>query len=275
MSNPIVSELVIYPIKSCRGTFVSSAQVESRGLMGDRLLMLVNWQGEFLTQREYPRLALVHPQLHGSQITLHAPGMTSMTFEPHTDGNSMDVSIWSDSCTGVDQGRPLADWFSEYLTLPCRLVRISETQRRLVDPNYAVDVADHVAFSDGFPILVISNESLQDLNRRLMEPLPMNRFRPNIVVTGCTPYAEDRWGRIQIGSLMYRVVKPCARCTITTIDQLTGISSKEPLATLATYRRVPDFGVIFGQNVIPESAGAISVGDAVIAPIDEGARSGL
>ncbi len=260
-----VSALNVYPIKSCRGIQLSSSDVTTRGLRDDRLFMVVNWQGEFVSQREYPSMALIELQAVGSEWRLSAPGLPPLQFQPSTTGESLEVVVWSDYCQATDQGTAVSDWFSKYLNLPCRLVRISDHHPRLVDRNYAVSPTDQVGFADGFPLLLISTASLADLNDRLGTELSMDRFRPNIVIEGCAPYEEDYWKRIRIGSWECDVVKPCARCTITTVDPLTAVRGKEPLLTLAKYRQLPPLGVIFGQNAIPRGAGRIAVGDDVIA----------
>jgi uncharacterized protein YcbX len=209
-------------------------------------------------------------------MTLSAPGLPAISFAPQSAASAahelLEVTVWDDSCRGIDQGQPVADWFTEYLSLPCRLVRFADDYPRRVDPRYAVTPTDRVAFSDGFPLLVTSRASLQELNQRLDEQLAMDRFRPNLVIDGCAAYAEDSWPAIRVGSLEIRFVKPCARCAITTVDQSTAERGKEPLATLARYRQHPALGVLFGQNGIPLSSGSIAVGDEVIVPTAAAAR---
>jgi uncharacterized protein YcbX len=172
------------------------------------------------------------------------------------------VTVWDDTCSATWLGEPSARWFSEFLETDCNLVHMADRHVRPADPIFAPPGA-RVSFADGFPFLLISEESLADLNRRLVAPLPMNRFRPNLVVAGGEPYAEDGWKRIEIGGLSLRVVKPCGRCVVTTTDQDTGERGQEPLRTLATYRR-QDGLVMFGQNVIHEAPGRLRVGDAVV-----------
>jgi uncharacterized protein len=170
------------------------------------------------------------------------------------------VTIWRDSCAVTWVGEKAANWFTDYLGVACSLVHMADDVIRPTNPDFAP--GGRVSFADGYPFLLISEESLQDLNDRLLEPLPMNRFRPNLVVAGGAPYAEDDWSRISIGALALRVVKPCFRCVITTTDQLTARRTKEPLRTLATYRRMGG-EVMFGQNVVHEGTGRLSVGDTV------------
>lgn len=255
-----VSSLIYYPIKACRGIEVDVAHVERMGLEHDRRMMVVTPEGRFLTQREYPRLALVRPVLEKGTLELSAPGCDSIRLGIQTSGTPVPVDIWkSKGVPAIDQGEEAARWFSDWLGRPVRLVHFADGYRRRVNPVYAVNPDDHTGFADGYPILLTSEEGLQDLNARLPSPLPMNRFRPNLVVRGGNPFAEDTWNRIRIGDVELAVVKPCARCVVTTIDKDSLARSKEPLKTLATYRRHP-LGVIFGQNVIPLNEGKICLG---------------
>ena len=258
-----VSNLIYYPIKACRGFEVDSSCVERMGLEHDRRMMVVTPEGEFLTQREYPRLALVTPKLGNSMLELSAPNTDSLQLGIQTSGTPWLVNVWkSKGVHAIDQGEEAADWFSDWLGTPVRLVHIADGFKRIVNEEYAVNDDDHTSFSDGYPILLASEEGLQDLNSRLESPVPMNRFRPNLVVKGCEPFAEDTWNRIRIGNVELAVVKPCARCEVTTIDKETLERSKEPLKTLGKYRK-QKLGAIFGQNVIPLNEGRIGVGMTV------------
>ena len=255
-----VSQLIYYPIKACRGVEVDASRVERMGLEHDRRMMVVTHEGEFLTQREYPRLALVNPRLEDGTLELCAPGYDSIRIGLQTSGTPWPVNIWkSQGVHAIDQGEEAADWFSEWLRTPVRLVHVADGYRRTVNEKYAVNSDDHTAFADGYPILLTSEEGLQDLNSRLDGPVPMNRFRPNVVVKGCEPFAEDTWNRIRIGDVQLAVVKPCARCEVTTIDKDTLERSKEPLKTLGRFRK-QELGAIFGQNVIPLNEGTIRLG---------------
>ena len=259
-----VSSLIYYPIKACRGFEVESSFVESMGLKDDRRMMVITEEGEFLTQREFPRLALVTPTLKDEVLTLCAPDFDSIQIMIQKTGFTQPVSIWSsEGVQAVDQGEEAAQWFSDWLRTPVRLVHIAEGYKRRLNPKYAVHADDHTGFADGYPILMISEESLQDLNSRLQTPVPMNRFRPNLVVRGCEPYAEDTWNKMRVGDVELAVVKPCPRCEVTTIDKATLERSKEPLKTLARYRR-HELGAIFGQNVIPINEGSLWLGMNVI-----------
>lgn len=258
-----ISSLTYYPIKACRGFEVESANIERMGLQNDRRMMVVSPEGGHLTQREYPRLALVTPKLGDGTVTLSAPNYDSIQFGVQTSGATYPVSIWkSKGVQAVDQGDEAARWFSDWLETPVRLVHIADGLQRLVDNEYAVNSDDHTGFADGYPILVTSEEGLQDLNTRLETPVPMNRFRPNIVVSGGPAYVEDSWNRIRVGDVELAVVKPNARCVVTTIDKETLEKSKEPLRTLEKYRR-HKLGAIFGQNVIPLNKGRIQLGMTV------------
>jgi uncharacterized protein YcbX len=254
-----VSSLIYYPIKACRGIEVNSTRVERMGLEHDRRMMIVTPEGEFLTQREYPRLALVTPKLGNGTLDLSAPEYDSIQLGLRTTGTPWLVNIWkSKGVHAIDQGEEAAGWFSDWLGAPVRLVHFADGYRRRVSREYAVRQDDLTGFADGYPILLISEEGLADLNSRLERPVPMDRFRPNLVVKGCVAFAEDSWNRIRIGDVELAVVKPCARCLVTTIDKKTLERSKEPLKTLSKYRR-HKLGAIFGQNVIPLNEGHLQL----------------
>ncbi len=255
-----LSNIIYYPIKACRGFEVNSARVERMGLEHDRRMMVVTEQGKFLTQREFPPLALVTPRLDNDTLELSAPNRDSIRLAVQTSGTPWHVDIWkSKGVHAIDQGEEAARWFSEWLGAPIRLVHFADGYKRRLDPRYAVHEDDHTGFADGYPILLTSEEGLQDLNSRLEMPVSMNRFRPNLVVRGCEPFAEDTWNRIRVGDVELAIVKPCDRCVVTTIDKETLERSKEPLKTLAKYRR-QELGAIFGQNVIPLNEGTIRLG---------------
>lgn len=259
----VVSGLFVYPVKSCAGTAVQVAELGRRGILHDREFMVVNPDGHFLSQRELPRLALVRPTRTTDALALTAPGMPRLVLSPYVDGDRRQVSVWHDQVGAIDQGPAVADWLSTYLTAPCRLVRQADDAFRPVSAEFATHSGDEVSFADGYPLLLISEESLADLNMRLDSPLPMDRFRPNVVVRGAgTPYAEDTWRQVSISGVSFSLVKACARCAITTTDQHTAQRGSEPLATLATYRRVAR-GVLFGQNLIHHGRGSLRVGDRI------------
>ncbi len=255
-----IASLIYYPIKACRGFEVDETHVERMGLENDRRMMVVTPQGHFLTQREYPRLALVTPSLSEGKLTLSAPGADSLTIQIQKSGPTRPVDIWrSQGVQAVDQGELAAGWFSDWLGAEVRLVHFAQGYLRKVNKQYAIQEDDHTGFADGYPILLASEELLANLNARLDVPVPMDRFRPNLVVRGVEPFAEDTWSRICIGGLEMAVVKPCARCVVTTIDKQTLERSKEPLKTLASYRKGLG-GALFGQNVIPLNQGRLRLG---------------
>lgn len=252
MNQVTIGGLYIYPVKSCAGIAVSQVQLAATGLSGDRRWMLVNDQGRFITQREQSRLALVIPTLQGAGVRLDAPGMPSLDIAGTSQVQPCTVSVWKDQCRAYDEGAAAAAWFSGFLGQASRLVRFDEIQQRVSNRDWTGDLEALNQFSDGFPLLVISTASLADLNSRLSAPLPMNRFRPNLVVDGLSPYGEDDVHEFHAGEVRLRVVKPCTRCVITTTDQTTGIAQGiEPLNTLRSYRfNAALRGVTFGQNVV-------------------------
>ncbi len=255
-----LSALMYYPIKACRGFDVQESNVERMGLEHDRRMMVVTSEGEFLTQREYPKLALITPTLNNGSVTLSAPNFDSIQIWIQKSGAPAPVNIWeSKNVKAIDQGDESAQWLSDWLGTSVRLVHIADGIQRKLNPGYAVNADDHTGFADGYPILIISEASLQDLNSKLDSPLPMNRFRPNIVLKGCEPFAEDIWKRIKIGDNEMALVKPCARCVVTTIDKDTLAKNKEPLKTLNSYRK-HELGAIFGMNAIPLNEGRLEAG---------------
>jgi uncharacterized protein YcbX len=259
-----VSALFEYPVKSCRRLRTSSAKVDRFGFSRDRRWMIVDTKGVFLTQRELPRLALVRPDFKADQLVIDAPGMPRLRVpNSHPETPRRPAVVWNDRIHALDAGDEAARWLTEFLEFDARLYAMSPGHARPVDPDYAIG-DNYTSFADGFPFHLISEESLVDLNTRLATPVSMNRFRPNIVVAGCEPYAEDTWRRIRIGRCEFSVVKACGRCAITTTDQETGERrGREPLRALSRYRRVFD-EILFGQNLVHVNPGfTISVGDPV------------
>ena len=275
--SPTIAGLFIYPVKSCKGIAVSSVPLTPRGFLHDREWMIVSATREsstapyrFVTQREYPRLALIRTALSATALELSASGCDPVTIDFATDGEHCDAVVWSDTVSAIDQGSVAAGWLSAFVGADLRLVRFDPSFRRLCNPAFAGDSGANTGFADGYPLLVIGTASLADLNGKLLArgtaALPMNRFRPNIVLDGIDAYDEDHLSRINIGDAQLRMVKPCTRCRITTTDQDTADVGDEPLATLAGYRNNPRLGgVTFGMNAIV-SAGygrAIDRGAAV------------
>jgi uncharacterized protein YcbX len=252
-----------YPVKSCGGVSLARAELDRLGIRLDRAWMVVDPAGRFLTQREEPALARVRTELRDGQLVCRAPGAAPLELpQAGVAGPRREVQVWRHRGPGVDQGDAAAAWFEAAIGRACRLVRVPDDHARRVSPERFPGEA-HTAFSDGYPLLLLSEASLADLNARLAEPVPMDRFRPNLVVRGCEPYAEDGWRRIRIGGVELAVVKPCPRCAIPTIEQGTGRrTGDEPLRTLAAYRRGPE-GALFGQNLVHLSPGPLQLGDPV------------
>lgn len=258
MGQPILGGIRRYPVKSMAGEEFNALEVVARGFSGDRDWMLVDPAGEFLSQRKLSRMALIGARLDaGGALHLSAPGMPELAVDGVSD-RRLPVRVWGDTVTAVMAGAPADDWLGEFLQQACHLVRFPDDVERAVDPDYA-SAGDRVGFADGFPFLLISQGSLDGLNGRLQHPVSMTRFRPNLVVDGCEAHAEDGWRRIRIGDTVFRVVKPCSRCIIPTIDPVTAERGREPLQTLMTYRR-RDNKVYFGQNLIHDGPGRLELG---------------
>lgn len=258
-----ISDLIIYPVKSLGGISLNTATVTDRGLEHDRRWMLINTQNRFLSQRELPQMALLKTSITADGISvIYAKNNHSylIPFQPLTN-NYIAVTIWDDTCT-AQLVSPEADvWFSNILGIDCRLVYMPDDTHRPVDPKYAPE--DKVtSFSDAYPFLLIGEASLNDLSQRAGEPIPMDRFRPNLVFTGGEAYAEDTLAHFTINSIHFYGVKLCARCPVPGIDQATAISGKQPLKTMAGYRR-RNKNVWFGQNLIHTGDGVLKVGDNI------------
>jgi uncharacterized protein len=243
-----LTEIWMYPVKSLGGIRVKQAEVLIKGLKHDRRWMLVDENGGFLTQRTHPALALfkLSPGDHGFQV-LHEGEEKQLFIQPAA-GERIRSHVWDDEVEVIEADTHLSQWFSTHLGFRVRLVQFPESHPRPVDARYA-HANEHVSLADGYPLLIIGEASLADLNKRLSSPVPMNRFRPNLVFSGGQAYEEDTWNEFRIGESMFKGVKPCSRCILTTIDQDTGTQGKEPLATLATYRKKEN-KIYFGQNVL-------------------------
>jgi MOSC domain-containing protein len=262
MRNIQISGLYVYPIKSCGGISLQKSILDGKGLKYDRRWMLVDEGGAYITQRKFPQLALVKTVIDGNDLIIFADGRTGLHVgTEETTGEMVTVKVWNDVCESNVVSSAANEWFFEFLDKKVRLVYMPENVIRSVDPNYSVGPFS-TAFTDGFPILLISEASLDDLNSRLENPVPMDRFRPNIVVSGTVPFEEDGWRSIKTGDVQMHVVKPCARCVITTTDQQTAQRSKEPLTTLAKFR-TQNKKIMFGQNVIHQNTGTLNVGDTI------------
>lgn len=279
-----ISQINIYPVKSLKGISLESSVVEKRGLRSDRRWMLTDRNGYFFTQRELPHMATIRIAMDEDGLIASAPGAEELRIALRPEVRlRQHVTVWQSEVEAHVYDRHVNEWFSEVLKRECRLVLMPETTERHVSEQFDSG-EDIVSFADGYPLLVIGEGSLEELNRRIAEngdagagkvpafhPIPMNRFRPSIVVRGSDPFAEDNWAKIRVGEAVFRVVKPCGRCVVTTTDQEKGeVVGKEPLRTLATFRKASDvrpegyerFGhgpnsVLFGENLIPENPGAV------------------
>ncbi len=263
-----VSAIYTYPIKSCAGLTHQTVSFDKFGPAWDRRWVVTDSDGMFYTQRELPAMALIQPTFENGSLKLTAPGMSPISVSLETErGASRSVRVWKDTCEAWDEGDALAQWFSDYLKVDARLFRMADDFVRPVNKDYAPYPAQ-VGFADGYPALIVSESSLDNLNQRLIErgneAIPMKRFRPNIVITDSEPFAEDTWREAQIGTMTFDLVKPCARCVMTTVDPATGTvpDKAEPLATLNTFRK-QDHGVMFAQNSIHRAPGTLNVGDVV------------
>ena len=260
---PTLSAIHVYPIKSCAPLTLAQASVEARGLAGDRRWMIVDATARFVTGRQQPRLTLIRALPDEEALALIAPRMPPLRLAPPPAGARLETTVWKSAVHALPATAHADAWISAYLGQPARFVFMDSDCVRAVDAAYGV-VGDEVSFADGFPLLLISQASLNALNARLVQPVPMLRFRPSIVVANTEPHAEDGWKRIRIGAVEFDVVKSCLRCVVTTVDFERGEFDPcgEPLRTLLTYRRTRN-GVAFGQNLIPRGRGMLRLGDPV------------
>ncbi|MFI8962519.1 MOSC domain-containing protein [Streptomyces sp. NPDC053493] len=273
MPIPVLHSVHVHPVKALRGFAPAEAEVQPWGLAGDRRWAVVDTAGKVVTQRQHARLALASAApLPDGGVTLTAPGREPLTVEvprlSAPDG-TIPVDVFGAVVQSVPAGTAADAWFTAYLDSQVRFVHMDDpARRRPVDPDYALP-GETVSFADGYPLLLTTTSSLDALNSLIAQgdhadegPLPMNRFRPNVVVEGTAPWAEDDWRRLSIGDVAFRVARTCGRCVVTTTDQLSGERGKEPLRTLARHRK-QDSRLIFGQNLVPEHPGVIRVGDPV------------
>ena len=260
-----VSQLNIYPIKSLGGIPVSSVNITDRGFEHDRRWMLTDKNNRFISQREIADMALLQVEILKDGLKIYhkndPANCIEIPFNPSTFETAM-VDIWGIQCEAQLVNAEADKWFSKILNTHCRLVYMPDSTKVKIDERYAISHQDITSFSDGYPILMISEASLQHLNTRMEVSLPMNRFRPNLVFTGGDPFIEDRMKEFSINGCTFFGVKPCARCVITTIDQDAAEKGKEPLKTLSLYRK-KDTKVFFGENVIAAGTGVINVGDTI------------
>lgn len=264
MARLTLSEIWIYPIKSLAGIRLQRSNVKQKGLVYDRRWMLVDEAGRFLTQREHPEMSQFQLTMNTEELTILnrvSSQLIVLDLKDEKVGESLSTIVWDDEVEAIEVGPIYSQWFSDQLKIRCKLVFFPESHKRDVDPDYATK-NEQVSLADGYPFLIIGQASLDDLNKRLKEPIPMNRFRPNFVFTGGEPFEEDRWKNFRIGSNRFIAVKPCSRCVLTTVDQRTGVKGTEPLATLASYRK---YGgkINFGQNLLAIDYDGIQEGDEI------------
>lgn len=257
-----ISQLYIYPVKSLGGISVDQLTITDRGAAYDRRWMLVDPNGEFLTLREHAAMTRLHTAIEGTDLIIfdaHNPSDRISTPLHPSPSASVNVTVWGDVVSAWICDASLSDWLSSKLGQSVRMVYMPDESLRPVDPDYA-PAGSITAFTDGYPLLIIGQSSLDDLNSRLDQPVDMLRFRPNIVFTGGAPFDEDDFAQITIADIPLLGVKPCARCVVTTFDPVTGESGPEPLRTLATYRRQGN-KVNFGMNLVPTGTGSLILGD--------------
>jgi len=263
----VLASIHIYPLKSGAPLALDQGVVETRGLAGDRRWMLVDANGKFVTGRQQPRLTLIRAQPRENGLRLSAPDMPDIDLTAPSTGTRIESAVWGAPVKPLLADDAAHDWISAYMRAPHRLVYMDAACARPMkakyDGRYGND-DDEVSFADGFPLLLISQAALDQLNAKLAAPVPMLRFRPNLVVAGTAPHAEDQWKRIRVGAIEFEVLKPCVRCVFTTVEFERGVfdPSGEPLRTLLKYRRGAE-GVTFGQNLIPRGRGIVRRGDAV------------
>ena len=276
MTEARIASLHVYPVKGCRGIAPASVTVATTGFaiggIGDREWMVTDRAGRFLTQRELPRLALIETAVSDGALTLSVAHVPPLVID-RADGPLRDVVVWRSAVRGVDMGHKAADWLSAWLAADVRLVRFDRSDERMCNPEFAGDSGAHTFFADGYPILVIGDASLADLNGRLaarsLPALPMNRFRPNVVLQGLPPYAEDHLDTIVVGDVALRCVKPCVRCQVTTTDQDSAQVGLEPLRTLGEYRMSERMeGVTFGMNAVVIAGADSSLAAGASATVD-------
>lgn len=257
-----VTQLWIYPIKSLGGVQVEKAEISSRGFLWDRRWMLVDAEGQFLSQRENAQMALLKTEIHDHHLVVYhrENPLDTIQIPFQSSGyHTGQVVVWDDTCPATYVSKEIDAWFSEKLGMDCHLVFMHEDSERKVDPRYAKE-GEIVGFADGYPFLLIGEASLSDLNSRLEQAVPMDRFRPNIVFSGENAFEEDQMATFQLGNTTFQVVKPCARCVVTTINQENASKSAEPLKTLSSYRKEGN-KVLFGQNCLHQGEGFIYLGE--------------
>lgn len=257
----------IYPVKSLRGCEVAALELDDLGPVGDRRWMLVDADGRFVTQRQFPKLAVLVPHVSAEHLQLRCGEVLSpltprfASSSPRGRGRQRRVTVWGDSFDAMDCGDEVAAWISDVVGAPLRLVQFAPGVRREVDPRYAADA--QTAFADGYPLLVVNLASLDALNAALPTPISIENFRPNLVVRDARAWSEDAWTQLAVGAERFDAVKPCARCVVINVDQRTGEKSDAPLKALTRLHALPGRGAVFGMNLVHRSRGVVRVGDEV------------
>ncbi|HEY9681701.1 MAG TPA: MOSC N-terminal beta barrel domain-containing protein [Oculatellaceae cyanobacterium] len=268
-----IKNIVLFPIKSCKGIELQKCEIDPRGIVGDRSMMLTFEDGRMLTQRDHPLLSLVQPALDGEKLTLGAPGQPTLSIDLKLHGPESMVSVWKHNCLAIDQGDEVAEWFSSFLKVKCRLVRTgSHFERTVALANF--DKAE-VGFADHSPMVIATHESLGQLNAHLCEPMMISRFRANIIIEGCQMNEEYHWDEVQFGDVVFQVVKDCARCLITCVEQETGARGVEPLKTLAVIGRRSDNKPVFGVHAVPTTLGEITLSSNVSVKVRKQERAAI
>ncbi|MBN1302113.1 MAG: MOSC domain-containing protein [Melioribacteraceae bacterium] len=268
MTKYSLSEIYIYPVKSLGGISLLEAEVTDKGLKHDRRFMLVDNEGKFLSQRRIPEMSLLQCGISGSQLEIFHKHLKdkqiviSLTDNFVRSGKFLDVFMWNETIKVYECSLAISRWFSDILNVECRLVYMPDNSLRPVDRKYA-HKNENTSLSDGYPFLIIGQESLNLLNSKLDKKVSVNRFRPNFVFTGGNPHDEDKWEQFKIKDITFRPVKPCARCSITTVNQDTAELGNEPLKTLSFYRRSENNKVLFGMNLLHEGRGVVVAGDTL------------
>jgi len=259
-----ISEIYIYPVKSLAGISLNAAHLQKSGFEYDRQWMVVNKHGNMMTQREYPQMALIETAIEQNQLTLSTFGMDNHTVEPiAAHGDSIETQVWGDKLMGISHNHETNAWLSHAIGTECKLIGFPEDQTRQCDREHSLS-GDHTLYADAYPVLVVSQSSLDFLNAKLSQPIAINRFRPNLVIEECGAHAEDSWNVIYINSIKLRNGVPCARCSVPNVDPESGIlAGPEPMHTLSSYRQ-KNGEIYFGMTFIPEHTGRISVGDQVL-----------
>jgi MOSC domain-containing protein len=265
MDNLTISGIFIYPIKSLSGIALESSSVEKRGLQYDRRWVLVNDENLFMHQRDHNEMALFQPSISDETMIITQKNDPNVRFEfpLKAEGTIREnVTVWDDTCKAIEVSEKVSQWFTKKLNISCRLMYMPDDSIRLADQRFAIKSDDKVSFADGYPILAISEASMALLNTKTAEEIPADRFRPNFLINGAHPHVEDELRSFSIGSTEYYGVKPCARCVVTTINQTTAERGKEPLKSLASYRKAGN-KILFGHNIIPMNIGNVKVGDTI------------